>query len=60
MNEHNIRESSMKLEGKEIKEKQLSTFYIEINHPILTESIKLNLVFDTPEGIEPINLHMMR
>ena len=60
MNEHNIRESSIKLEGKEIKEKQLSTFYIEINHPILTESIKLNLVFDTPEGVEPINLHMMR
>ena len=33
MNEHNIGESSIKLEGKEIKEKQLSTFYIEINHP---------------------------
>ena len=61
MDTHNIRESSALVEDKnKIKDQQLSTFYIEINHPMLTESIKLNLVFATPEDIEPINLQMMK
>ena len=51
MDTHNIRESSALVEDKnKIKDQQLSLFFIEINHPMLTESIKLNLVFATPEG----------